>query len=169
MTSVSPSARKCNETLVRGKKETRRISGHSFQPLYTSTALITPCDFTAKSNPPVLKGRERILGAPLWRKRDEQRNFVCFPLPALSSMESNIKSLCKDLIKVSIKTRILLLCLQKVSACFLKFHFVGRMEPCRMGFFHYQLGPKRESMCLNFSWKAYLHSPPPQKHTLKEK
>lgn len=26
-----------------------------------------------------------------------------------------------------------------------------------------------ESICLNFSWKGYVHSPPPQKHTLKGK
>lgn len=60
--------------------------------------------------------------------------IMSFPLPTLSSMESKIKSLCKGLTKVRIKTWILLLCLGEVSACVLKSNFKGRVEPCRVGF-----------------------------------
>lgn len=126
------------------------------QLLSISTTIITPCDFTSKSNFPLFQKKEHF-GYTTFKERRRTNVLKFFPLPAPSSVDSKIKSMCKGLIKVRIKTQILLLCLGEVSACFLKFNFKSRVEPCRV--LPTNWAQLEESICLNISCKGYLYSP----------
>ena len=105
-------------------------------------------DFISKSNFPLFQKKEHF-GYTTLKERRRTNVLKFFPLPATSSVEGKIKSKYKGLIKVRIKTQILLLCLGEVSACFLKLNFKGRVEPCRV--FPTNWALREESICLNIS------------------